>query len=217
VYRIDRRGAVRRFAELPANEVPSGVGYDDAGTFGHRLLVLAVQNRRDAVLHGVDCRGRVTTIVAHMEYAEGNPVVAPPSFGPHAGEAIAVNEYTDHVIAIRPDGTSSTLAVPPLPHGRDLGPESVGFVPSGLSARDQVLIADRHYPDAPPHGNESVMRLRAGPLLRAGVRPGDLLVATEAHLRLAAVRCATTCSSWVVGRPHPEGHGESPILFQRAG
>jgi hypothetical protein len=216
VFRIGAGGGARRFAPLPPDEVPSGIGYDDVGRFGHRLLVLAIRDN-GSVLHGVDCRGRVSTIARHVEYAEGGLVVAPRSFGAHAGEAIAVNEYTDHVIAIRPDGTSGVLAVPPLPRGRDLGPESVGFVPAGLGAGDRVLVADRHFPDQPPHGNQAVMAIDAGRLRRSGVRAGDLLVATEARLRLAVVRCRPVCSSWIVARPNSVGHGESPIVFDPGG
>lgn len=216
IYRVDARGRVRRFAGLPPGEVPAGLGYDDVGAFGHRVLVLTVSDGPTR-LHGLDCRGRLTTIARRVEYAEGDLVVAPRSFGSHGGEAIALNEYTDHVIAIRPDGTSATLAVPPLPAGHDFGPESAGFFPARPRAGDRLLVADRRYPQGPAFGHQAVMSLDAARLRAAGVRAGDLLVATEAHLRLAAVRCASACASWAVGRADREGHGESPILVERGG
>jgi hypothetical protein len=69
-----------------------------------------------------------------------------------------------------------------------IGVESAGFVPPGFSAADAAYLADRFLKGNPHPGTDSILRLPGQELISAGVRAGDLLVATEASARTIVVR-----------------------------
>jgi hypothetical protein len=112
---------------------------------------------------------------------EGGIAVAPAAFGHYGGDLIAPNETSGRVYAIRPDGTVVTLAVSGLPHGGDIGVESAGFLPPGFGAGDAAYLADRYSKGNKHPGTNSILRLPGSQPLKAGARPGDLLIATEAR------------------------------------
>jgi hypothetical protein len=121
--------------------------------------------------------------------------VAPVSFGRYGGDLVAPGETSGRVFAIGPDGSVVTLVVSSLPHGGDIGVESAGFVPPGFSAGGAAYLADRFSKGNRHPGTDSILRLPGHELISAGVRAGDLLVATEASARTIVVRCASSCTA----------------------
>ena len=57
------------------------------------------------------------------------------------------------------------------------------------------------------------MRLPGAALIKAGARPGDLLVATEGSARTIVVRCARACSVRYIAIGPAITHGEGHITF----
>jgi len=109
------------------------------------------------------------------------------SFGRYGGDLVAPGETSGRVFAIGPDGSVVTLVVSGLPHGGDIGVESAGFVPPGFSAGGAAYLADRFSKGNRHPGTDSILRLPGQELISAGVRAGDLLVATEASARTIVV------------------------------
>lgn len=215
VVEIGADGRARRFVSLPAGAAPDGVTFDTTGRFGHRLLVTAREHGATTVL-GIDCAGRITAIASHAPAMEGGIAVAPASFGRYGGDLVAPNETSGHVFAIAPDGTVATLAVSGLPHGGDIGVESAGFVPPGFGASNAAYLADRYSKGNRHPGTNSILRLPGSELIKAGVRPGDLLVATEGGARTIAVRCASSCTVRYIAAGFAVSHGEGHIVFTGA-
>jgi hypothetical protein len=216
VVRIDRRGRARRFTRLPGGETPKGIAFDEVGRFGHRLLVTgtlggAADGR--SVIFVVDCRGRVRTLTRTAPRHEGGIAVAPRSFGRYAGLLIAADENSGHVIAIDARGAARTIADSGLPTGGDVGIESAGFVPTGLGRAGMAYLADRGVPGNKHPGTDSVLGLGATALSRAGVAPGDLLIASEGGASTISVRCGTTCTVRHVADGPAVTHAEGHIVF----
>jgi hypothetical protein len=159
------------------------------------------------------CAGDVRTIASHAPAMEGGIAVAPASFGHYAGDLIAPNETSGRVYAIRPDGTVVTLAVSGLPHGGDIGVESAGFVPPRFGAGDAAYLADRYSKGNKHPGTNSILRLPGSQLVKAGVRPGDLLVATEASARTIVMRCASACTVRYIAAGPAISHAEGHVVF----
>jgi len=134
-------------------------------------------------------------------------VVAPARFGRFGGDLIAADEASGRVYAVDPSGKVVTMVRPGLPAGGDAGVESAGFVPpraSGVYLADRFSAGNRH------PGDNAILQLSAAELARAGIRAGDLLVATEGGARTIDVRCAATRTvRYVAAGPaiaHAEGH-----------
>jgi hypothetical protein len=206
VIRISPQGRARLFARLPQRSFLSGIAFDGTGRFGHRLLVTAELGGRTTVL-GIGCDGRVTTAAADVPLVEGGIAVAPATFGRLGGDLIAPNEKNGLVYAVDPSGRVVTLARSGLPAGGDIGVESAGFVPPRAAA---AYLADRLTPGNRHPGDDAILRLSAAQLARAGIRAGDLLIATEGGASTIDVRCAATCTvRYVAAGPavaHAEGH-----------
>ena len=215
VIGIGADGGARRFVSLPAGAAPNGITFDSTGRFGHRLLVTAREHGATTVL-AIDCAGGIHTITSHAPAMEGGIAVAPASFGRYGGDLVAPNETSGRVFAIAPDGTVATLAVSGLPHGGDIGVESAGFVPPGFGAGDAAYLADRFSKGNRHPGTDSILRLPGSELVKAGVRPGDLLVATEGGARTIAVRCASSCTVRYIAAGPAISHGEGHIVFTGA-
>jgi hypothetical protein len=67
-----------------------------------------------------------------------------------------------------------------------------------------------------PHpGDDAVLRIDAAALAAAGVRPGDLLVATEGGAHTVAVTCTSLCSVRHVADGPAVAHLEGHIVFTR--
>ena len=98
------------------------------------------------------------------------------------------------------------------PQGGDIGVESAGFVPPGFAAGGWAYLADRGTPGNPHPGTDSVLRVSARDLRRAGVQEGDLLVASEGGGVTVAVRCKPACSVREVAVGPPAGHIEGHLL-----
>ena len=216
VIGIGADGRARRFANLPATANPTGITFDSTGRFGHRLLVTARDHAATTVL-AIDCAGRIRTITDHAPAMEGGIAVAPASFGRYGGDLVAPNETSGRVFAISPDGAVATLAVSGLPHGGDIGVESAGFVPPWFGAGGAAYLADRYSQGNRHPGTNSILRLPGSALIKAGVRPGDLLVATEGGARTIAVRCASSCTVRYIAAGPAISHAEGHIVFTGAG
>jgi hypothetical protein len=206
VIMITPQGRARRFTSLPRGSSPSGITFDGSGRFGHRLLVTAGFRGRTTV-YGIGCDGGLTVITAGAPHMEGGIAVAPATFGRFGGDLIAPDENSGLVYAVDPAGRVVTLARSGQPAGGDVGVESAGFVPPGATA---AYLADRFSAGNRHPGDDAILRLSAAGLARAGIRGGDLLVATEGGARTIDVRCAAACTvRYVAAGPaiaHPEGH-----------
>jgi hypothetical protein len=206
VIMITPQGRARRFASLPRGSAPSGITFDGDGRFGHRLLVTAGFRSRTTV-YGIGCDGQLTVIAAGAPHMEGGIAVAPATFGRFGGDLIAPDENSGLVYAVDPAGRVVTLVRSGQPAGGDVGVESAGFVPVAATA---AYLADRFSAGNRHPGDDAILRLSGAALGRAGIRGGDLLVATEGGARTIDVRCAATCTVRYVaagpGIAHPEGH-----------
>jgi hypothetical protein len=211
VIRIGPDGRASRYASLPSGVAPNGIAFDAVGRFGHRLLVTAGR-AGVTTLFGIDCRGRVTTVAAHGPAVEGGIAVAPASFGRFGGDLIAPNETHGGVFAFQPDGRVVTLVDSGLPSGGDIGVESAGFVPPGFGPGGAAYLADRFSAGNAHPGTDSILRIRGADLTEAGVRPGDLLVATEGGAQTIAVRCGTSCTVRPIAEGPATAHGEGHIV-----
>jgi hypothetical protein len=216
IIAITLDGRASRFTSLPAMVTPDGITVDTTGRFGHRLIVTARSHGATMVL-AIDCAGAVRTITSHAPVVEGGIAVAPGSFGRYAGDLIAPSEITGRLYAIRPDGTVLTLAVSGLPHGGDIGVESAGFLPPRFGPGDAAYLADRYSKGNRHPGTNSILRLPGAELLKAGARPGDLLVATEGGARTIVVHCASTCTVRYIAAGPAISHAEGHIVFVSQG
>jgi hypothetical protein len=141
---------------------------------------------------------------------EGGMVVAPARFGSFGGDLIAPDEASGRVYAMDPSGKVVTMVRSGLPAGGDIGVESAGFVPpraSGVYLADRFSAGNRH------PGDNAILQLSAAELARAGIRAGDLLVATEGGARTIDVRCAATCTVRYVAAGPAIAHAEGHIVF----
>jgi hypothetical protein len=188
VTAVDPRGDARGFASLPRHGLENGIAFDSTGRFGHRLLVTATNGARTTV-YAIDCRGSVSTLTTNAPKLEGGISVAPTTFGRYAGDLIAPDENSGRIYAISPDGRSRLLANSGLARGGDVGVESTGFVPPGFGAASSALVADRRTPGNPHPGDDAVLRIDGSSLIAAGVRPGDLIAATEGGAQTDAITC----------------------------
>jgi hypothetical protein len=200
VVMISPQGRARRFASLPP------------GRFGHRLLVTAGSGGRTTVF-GIGCDGRLSTIAAGAPAVEGGITVAPATFGRYGGDLIAADETSGRVYAVDPAGQVLTLARPALPAGGDIGVESTGFVPQRAAA---AYLADRFSARNKHPGDNAILQLSAAQLARAGIRAGDLLVATEGGAKTIDIRCTATCTIRYVAAGPAIAHAEGHIAFAPA-
>jgi hypothetical protein len=209
VIMISPQGLARRFASLPPGGSLSGIAFDGTGRFGHRLLVTARSGGRTTVF-GIGCDARVSTVAGGLPAMEGGITVAPASFGRFGGDLIAPDEGSGLVYAVDPSGKVVTLARSGLPAGGDVGVESAGIVPPRATA---AYLADRFSAGNKHPGDNAIVRLSAADLARAGIRAGDLLVATEGGARTIDVRCATACTVRYVAAGPAIAHAEGHIAF----
>ena len=215
VTRINARGATRRFASLPGRGLENGIAFDGTGRFGHRLLVTSTTGSRTTV-YEIDCHGTVTVLTHGAPKVEGGLAVAPRTFGQFAGDLIAPDELSGRIFAIGPDGSSRLVADSGLPHGQDVGVESLGFVPARFGAGWSALVADRLTPRNPHPGDDVVLRISGPALLSASVHPGDLLVTTEGGARTDAITCHRSCQVRHVAAGPAAAHVEGHVVFRAA-
>jgi hypothetical protein len=208
VVMISPQGRARRFASLPQGRFLSGIAFDGTGRFGHRLLVTAGSGGRTTVF-GIGCDGRLSIIAAGAPAVEGGIVVAPATFGRFGGDLIAADETSGRVYAVDPAGQVITLARPALPAGGDIGVESAGFVPRAAAA----YLADRFSAGNEHPGDNAILELSAAQLARAGIRAGDLLIATEGGAKTIDIRCTATCTVRDVAAGPTIAHAEGHIVF----
>lgn len=211
LLRIDAGGKSHPFARVDGVESLNGITFDTVGRFGHRLLVLGA-NHGLTVVAAIDCRGQVEHLTDAAPAMEGGIAVAPAEFGSFGGDLIAADELRGVIRAVRPDGSTAVVAQSGLPVGGDIGVEGVGFVPKGFAAGGTAYFADRATSGNPHPGTDSLLNLDAASLLAAGVREGDLLVATEGGALTIAVRCTSSCQTLKVASGPAAAHGEGHLL-----
>jgi hypothetical protein len=216
VERVDAPGQnTGSFANVTGVTSLKGIAFDSTGGFDHRLLVSGPSGGK-TVISAIDCNGNVQVITTTAPTLEGGLAVAPSSFGSFGGDLIAPDELSGTIYAIAPDGTVNVVAKPALPTGGDIGVESAGFVPVGfMSGGGAAYLADRKTAGNPHPGTDSILRLSSADLGSAGVRDGDLLVATEGGATMIAVRCAATCTVIPVVSTPTTAHGEGHVVFTR--
>ncbi len=209
VIMISPAGQARRFAGLPPGSSLTGIAFDGTGRFGHKLLVTAAL-RGGTTVFGIGCDGRLAPITTGGPPVEGGIVVAPATFGAFGGDLIAPNETSGRVYAVSPSGTVAILASSGRPAGGDIGVESAGFVPAAAAAG---YLADRFSSGNKHPGDDAILRLTAAGLARAGIRAGDLLVATEGGAETVDVRCAAACAVRYAAAGPVIAHAEGHIVF----
>ena len=212
IVRVDRSGRSSRFADLPVGAFPTGITVDTVGRFGYRLLVTSFAAGK-TTLHAFDCRGRARAIAAGAPHVEGGIAVAPRTFGRFGGTLIAVSEVSGRIYSFGPGGRVRLVAESGLPAGGDIGVESVGFVPPKLGHRGAAFLADMGAPGSPTSGSDSLLILTGTSLSRANLRPGELVVATEAGAKTIAVRCLRRCTVRRVADGPTVTHAEGHITF----
>lgn len=211
IVQVSARRSAGRFASIAAPGLIDGIAFDGTGAFGHRLLV-TINHGSTSTVDEIGCHGAVKPITTSAPRVEGGIAVAPKTFGRFAGDLIAPDETGGRIFAVSPRGRSTLLANSGLPHGGDVGVESEAFVPNDPHA--SALLADRLTPGNRHPGDDVVVRIRAEALRAAGVRPGDLLVATEGGALTDDVRCGPGgCTVRHVADGPPEAHGEGHIAF----
>ncbi len=211
VVAISPSGRVRRFASITAPGLLDGIAFDETGGFGHRLLV-TINHGATTTVDAIDCGGAVSTITRSAPRVEGGIAVAPSSFGRFGGDLIAPDETGGRIFAVAPQGKSMLVAASGLPHGGDIGVESEAFVPA--AARFDALLADRLTPGNRHPGDDVLLQVGSAALHAAGVRPFDLLVATEGGAFTDAVSCGPTrCQVRYVASGPAIAHAEGHIAF----
>ena len=218
IARIDRRGRAQRFADLPVGAFPSGITFDTVGRFGHRLLVTALFGQ-SLTVYALDCRGRSSVVLEGGPRVEGGIAVAPRTFGRFAGQLIAPGR------ARRPAVRRSTAAagrrecsrVSAFPTAATSASSRSGSSRrasiAGASPTSPISLA----PGAPTEGTDSLLTARGRELVRAGVRPGDLLVASEGRAITFSIRCRQRCTVRRIGRSDRRlARGGSSDLRRRA-
>ena len=217
VIRVNRRGVASRFLNLPQGGVPQGITFDRVGTFGRRLLV-GDRIGPTTTVFAIGCRGQREKIAGDAPPIEGGIRVAPRSFGRFGGQLIMPDELTGNVYATSPTGQSHLVVNAGTPAGPDIGVESLGFVPKKFrfGPYDAFLASAHGGSDFGP-GSRTILRLGSGALRRVGVKPGDLLGASELAGTTVAIRCARRCSARKVANGPAAGHIEGHIVFARRG
>jgi hypothetical protein len=171
-----------------------------------------VNHGSTTTVDAISCSGAVTTITRTAPRVEGGITVAPKSFGIFGGYLIAPDETRGLIFAVSPQGLSALVVYSDLPHGGDVGVESEGFVPADPHAR--FFLADRLTPGNRHPGDDVLLTVSYRALRRAGVKPGDMLVASEGGTYTDAVSCSKGgCSERYVATGPPEAHGEGHIAF----
>jgi hypothetical protein len=213
VIKVDTRGRATRLLSLPGTFL-AGITFDQVGRFGSRLLVTA-RVAGQLTLYAIDCRGRSAILLEHGPQVEGGIAVAPRGFGAFGGWLVAANEFSGNVYAFDERGGYTILASSGLPVGSDIGVEALGFVPKGFGRKARAFMSDPRAPGSPTEGTNSVLSVSGAALVRAGVRAGDLLVATESGARTIRIRCRAQCSVTQIGQGPTETHGEGHIAIAR--
>jgi hypothetical protein len=219
VLEVDpRNGKPRGFAAVDGVDSLNGIAFDDTGTFGdHPMLVTGPKTggaNGASEIAAIDCHGDVRVISTSAPRMEGGMAIAPGGFGKHAGELIATDEIVGDIIGVKADGTTSVLASYKDSVGQDIGVESAGFVPPDfMSGGGSVYLSDRGTANSPHPGTDSVLRLRSTQLAAAGVREGDLVVATEGAGTTLSVTCAAACSVRPLASGPPTAHVEGHLVF----
>lgn len=214
VIKVDSRGRATRLVSFPGTFL-AGITFDQVGRFGSRLLVTA-RVAGQLTLYAIDCRGRAEILLEHGPQVEGGIAIAPRGFGAFGGRLVAADEFSGNVYAFDEHGGHTILASSGLPFGSDIGVESVGFVPKGFGRRGRAFMADPRAVGSPTEGTNSVLSVSGAALVRAGVRAGDLLVATEAGARTIRIRCrAAECTVTQIGQGPAETHGEGHLTVVR--
>ena len=212
ITKVDASGKKTDFANIALAGL-SGIAFDTTGLFKHRLLVTGVTKGGTRDLVAIDCNAKQLILNGALPVNEGGFAIAPAGFGTFGGALVAPDELSGKIYAFRADGTVQTVVDSGLPHGGDIGVESLAFVPKGFLRGGTVFFADRVTAGGAHPGTDSVLTLSASDLIASGVQEGDLLAATEGGGGLIAVRCATSCQVISVIAAQTKAHGEGHLVL----
>lgn len=208
-----RTGIASRFVDLPPGLALTGITFDRVGTFGYRLLVVGGAGG-SATVYGVDCRGRVRTFARGVHPVEGGMRVAPFGFGRFGGQLIMPDELTGNVYAASAKGRTGMLVDAGTPAGPDVGVESLGFVPATFDKHPSTAyVSSAHGGVDFGPGSQAILSLGPSALRRVGVRPGDLLGASELGGTTVLIHCGERCSARTIARAGSAAHIEGHIVF----
>jgi hypothetical protein len=210
VLSIGPGGRVRRLASVSGVKTLNGIVFDTGGRFGGRLLVVGLTEQGSGVLVTIDCRGQTRTLTSSAPHLEGGLAIAPSGFGAFGGDVLVPDELDGRLLALAPDGRVADVVDPGQPAGGDIGVESLGVVPTRLT---DAYLADRLSPGNANPGHDTILRLSAAALRRAGVVPGDLLATLEGGGTTIDVHCATTCHVRQIATAPAGAHAEGRIAF----
>jgi hypothetical protein len=210
---ISPQGKVRRFIGLRVSGLEDGIAFDRTGRFGHRLLVTMTAHARTTVF-AIACNGAVQVVTRSAPRVEGGMLVTPRSFGRFGGDLLAPDEVSGNLYAIAPDGRSSLVVRSGVPHGPDIGIESLGLVPSRFRL---ALVSDRRTPHNPHPGDNLLLAVTHAALAAAGVRAGELIAVSEGGAATVAIGCATTCNARYIGAGPHQAHIEGHVIFTMPG
>ncbi len=212
ITKVSAGGVKSDFANIALAGL-TGIAFDTTGLFKHRLLVTGVTKGGTRDLVAIDCNAKQFILNGALPVNEGGFAVAPATFGAFAGALIAPDELSGKIYAFGADGTVQTVVDSGLPHGADVGVESLGFVPRGFLRGGTLLFADRATPGGAHPGSDSVLTLSAADLVASAAQEGDLLAATEGGGQLIAVRCATSCQVIPIVAAATKAHGEGHLVL----
>lgn len=214
LLRVTPGGAAYPYLAFPSGFIPKGIVLDTAGLFGGRLLVIG-RVPHFTQLYAI-CNGQMSLIGQVSQRIEGGLAIAPPSTGVYAGQLLGADEVSGAVYAIDPAGNMQTVVTPPANPGGDIGVESLGVVPSGMTSHGAAFLSDRMTPDNIQTGSGRLMHIGWPQLRAAGAQEGDLLVATEGGANTFVVRCAVgSCTATLVAAGLARAHSEGQITFAR--
>jgi hypothetical protein len=137
IYRISPDGTqVSVFATLPYSRTSDGaLAFDSAGTFGFKLVAATGRSGGPTPAGGavftIDPAGQVSTVGAYHEAGGADEAaIAPPSFGPLAGDILLTVDAGKRGTLVAMDAQGKSRIIMKLPDG----PNSIAVLTSGQRA-----------------------------------------------------------------------------------
>jgi hypothetical protein len=187
---LDAQGLVTTWVSSLDGGTALAASFDQAGRFGQTLLVL-VDRADGGAIEEIDCRGQRVEVAGAIAGAQRGLAVLPTGAGGGLDGRAVVATATG-LVTVTPAGEAAALAVDGWSATVQDPVTGLTVVPPGfVGGGGQVDLA----------GGGGLLRVSAADLGRAGLRDGDLLVATGSPAELVAVHCAGGgCAAKTVAR-----------------
>ncbi len=176
----------------------TGIHFDRVGTFGHDMIVTAVNGD----VFRINSAGTVTMLANTGTFHE-NPEVVPVGFGPLGGQIWTAAEFEGKVFAISPPGDVSVVAV------GIVGAESINVIPSTVcefgNSGGAFFVTDFSEPDVGK--TREIDKFPASDF--AGLE-GDVLVINEFGGPIVRISLNATATGYVTslfGGPRGQDEG----------